>query len=154
MQNDQMPIFLEITITTILNQSSNHSPEFPVGPQVYTFDPNRNILAMNPAIEIIPNTEVIIGVLDVLETPTQSFEKKEIIQYPSSQPLMLEIRGIDGENGKVTAQYAGETFSLAPLESLTFKNTVDDSSTTVVTTINNLGWLTEIQTLNSDSSWR
>jgi hypothetical protein len=152
---DQMPIFLEVTQTTILGENSVQSPVVGVGPVIFFYDPDSKVLLLHPTITVASTTGLLIGVMTVLQTPDQVYEKREIVQFPSAQPVLIKIAAFDAKAGTLNLVYADETYNLSPGESHTFKQIVGGSNTsTVITIIVNHGHLTDIQQVSPDGSWR
>lgn len=154
-KSDQMPVFLEVIQTTSLDKNSVQSPVIGVGPATYFYDPESKILTVNPSIILESATELIIGVNEIFRTPGQVFEKKEIVQYPSAQPALIQIVAADRASDRLTILFAGEQFGLAPGESRSFKKLrTDSNSSAVITIISNYGRPIEIQPFSSDGSLR
>ena|SRR3990172_22282 len=151
----QMPVFLEVTQTTMMGNNSEQSPTFGVGPTLYFYKPEIEVLLLSPTITLEPETEVLVGLASILQTPGQAFEKSEIIQYPSAQPFLIQVAAFDMATDTLAIIFADEKFDLSPGEKRTFKQFGGDSNTsTVITIISNHGRLTEIQQLSSDGSLR
>jgi hypothetical protein len=154
-EGDQMPVFLEVIQTTSLGKSNVQSPVIGVGPVTYFYNPDSKILALDPRITLEPATELIVGVNEVLQTPGQTFEKKEIVQNPPAQPALIQIVARDRTSDILTIVFAGEKFNLAPGEKRSFKKPGSDSNApAVITIISNYGRPIEIQSLSSDGSSR
>jgi hypothetical protein len=150
-----MPIFLEVIQTTSMGEKSVQSPTFGVGPAIYFYNPENNVLMLHPTITQKSKTEVLVGVTSILQTPGQVFEKREIVQFPSAQPASIQIAAFNKNNGSIELVYKNENFSLSPGESRTFKQVGDGSNTlTVIASISNHGHLVDIQPVSFDGSWR
>jgi len=149
-----MPLFLEITITTVMEQSSELSPEFVVGTSAYIYNQDDQILLVAPTIELNADSQVLVGVIDVLETPSQSFEKKSILQFPGSPLAEVTVLDVDAETGVVSLQYAGETYALAPNETQSAKQPLPGDRGTQIITIIHHGQLKDMQPISEDGSWR
>jgi hypothetical protein len=151
----QVLIFLEVTQTTILGENSVQSPVVGVDPVIFFYDPDSKVLLLHPTITVASTTGLLIGVMTVLQTPDQVYEKREIVQFPSVQPGLIQIAAFDAKAGTVNLVYADETYNLSPGESRTFKQIGGGSNTlTVITLIVNHGHLTDIQPVSPDGSWR
>ena len=151
----QMPIFLEVTQATTMNKDSAQGPTIGVGPTIYFYHPNSKVLMLHSTITLELTTELLIGVNTVLKTPNQVYEKREIVQFPSMQPALIQISAFDAKTGILNLVYAGEIFNLSPGESRTFKQFGSDaSSSTVITKVLNHGPLADIQPASPDGSWR
>ncbi len=154
-ESDQMPIFLEVTQTTIMKTDSIQGPTIGVGPTVYFYNPDSKTLMLHSTITLVPATELLVGVNTVLQTPGQVYEKRALFQYPSAQPALIQISAFDAETGMLNLVYDGEAFNLLPGESRTFKQVGSDFNTsTVFTIVSNHGILADIQPTSSDGSWR
>lgn len=154
-KGNQMLIFLEVIQTTSMGEKSGQGPAIGVGPHIYLYDPDNKVLSLNETIVVEPETELLIGGATVLQTPNQEYEKREISQFPSMQPAVIQIIALDMEAGMLHLKYDNETFTLAPGESRTFKQTGDVSNATnVVTIVTNHGYIADIQLISPDSSWR
>ena len=150
-----MPIFLEVTQTTIMNKDSAQGPTIGVGPTIYFYHLDSKVLMLHSTIILEPTTELLVGVNTILKTPNQVYEKREIVQFPSMQPALIQISAFDAETGMLNLVYAGETFNLSPGENRTFKQIGSDSNaSTVITIIANHGSLADIQPASPDGSWR
>jgi hypothetical protein len=102
-----------------------------------------------------PSADLIIGVVNILQTPDQEYTKREIVQYPSMQPALIQVVTYNVETGTITVLIGDEMFNLAAGESRTFKQIGDEPKTsTLITVISNHGQLEEIQYISSDGSWR
>ena len=154
-ENDQMPIFLEVTQTTIMKTDSIQGPTIEVGPAVYFYNSESKVLTLHSTITLAPTTELLVGVNNVLQTSSQVYEKKTVIQYPSVQPSLIQISAFDTKTGMLNLVYDGEAFVLSPGESRTFKQVGSDSSTsTLITIFENHGILADTQPASPDGSWR
>lgn len=154
-KGDQMPVFLEMTQTTILSADSTQGPVLAVGPAVYNYNSDSKLLMLGSTITLDSSTELIIGVSDILQTPNQVYDKKAIIQFPSAQPATFEISAFDIETGVLNLTYAGDTFNLSPGESRSFKQVGKDANpSTIITIITNYGQLAGIQSVSPEGSWR
>ena len=154
-KGDQMPIFLEVTQTTIMSGNSAQSPVIGVGPTIYFYNQDSGVLILHSTITIESTTELLIGVNTVLQTPGQVYEKREIVQFPFAQPALIQISAFDAKTGILKLVYTGETFNLSPGESRTFKQVGSDSNaSTVITVVSYHGLLADIQLTSSDDSWR
>jgi hypothetical protein len=154
-EGDQMPVFVEVIQTTIMGNNTVESPTFGVGPSLYFYQPEIKVLMLRPTIALESKTQVLVGVTTILQTPGQVFEKREIIQYSSAQPILIQVAAYDMATDTLTIFYGDEKFDLAPGENRTFKQFGGDSNTsTVITIISNHGHLIEIQPILSDGSLR
>jgi len=154
-KGDQMPVFLEVTQTTLMGEDSVQSPTIGVGPTVYFYTPDSKVLMLHSTIALASTTELLIGVNTILQTPGQVYEKKSIIQYPSAKPDLIQVSAFDNETGMLNLVYDGEAFDLYPGESRTFKQVGSGSNTpTLITQVLNHGLLAEIQPTSPDGSWR
>lgn len=154
-KGNQMPVFLEVTQTTIMGEDSIQSPVIDVGPAIYFYNPDSELLMLHSTISLESTTELLVGMNIILQTPGQVYDKKEIAQYPSAQPALIQISALDLGTGILSLTYAGETFSLSPGESRSFKQVGRESnSSTIVTIVANHGSLSDVQTASSDGSWR
>jgi len=154
-ESDSMPIFLEVTQTTIMGENAVLSSVIGIGPIIYFYDPDNRILSLNTAITLESTTELLVGIKTVLQTSREIFEKREIIQYPAEQSALIQTLTLDTESGKINLIYADETFSLSPGEGRTFKQVSDNSKTPIIVImISNHGYLTGIQSVFPNGSWR
>lgn len=150
-----MPIFLEVTQTTMMGDNTLQSPAIGVGLTVYFYNPDNKVLMLHSTITLDSTTEILIGVNTILQTSAQVYEKREIIQFPSAQPALIQVSTFDAETGTLNLVYAGEAFDLPPGESRTFKQVSNSSGTpTIITIATNHGNLADIQEVSSDGSWR
>lgn len=151
----QMPIFLEVIQTTSMGEKSVQSPTFGVGPAIYFYNPENNVLMLHPTITQKSKTEVLVGLTSILQTPGQVFEKREIIQFPSAQPVLIHIASFDKDTGIINLAYGNESFVLSPGESRTFKQGGSNTKNlTLITIVWNHGRPTDIQMNLADGSWR
>jgi hypothetical protein len=154
-KGDQMPIFLEVTQTTIMKTDSAQGPTLGVGPAVYFYNPDENVLRLQSTITLAFTTELLIGMNNVLQTPGQVYEKKALIQYPSAQSDLIQISAFDAETGMLRFVFDGEAYDLPAGESHTFKQVGSEPDTsTVITVVSNHGLLSDIQLTSPDGSWR
>ena len=153
--NPRMPIFLEVTQTTMMGDNSVQSPVIGVGPTIYFYNPENKVLMLHLTATLESTTEILIGANTILQTPFQVYEKREIIQFPPAQPDLIQISTFDATSGTLNLIYAGAPFNLSPGESRTFKQGSNSSGTpTIVTIVSNHGNLADIQEVSSDGSWR
>jgi hypothetical protein len=154
-EGDQMPIFLEVIQTTSMGKNVVQSPAIRVGPAIYFYKLDNKVLMLHPTIMLESKTQVLVGVTTILQTPGQVFENREIIQYPSAQPFLIQIAAYDVATDTLTIFYGDEKFELAPGEKRTFKQLgAGSNSSTKITIISNHGQLAEIQPTLSDGSVR
>ena len=154
-EGDQMPVFLEVIQTTSMGENFVQSPAIGVGPAIYFYNPDSKVLMLNPSIKLESTTELLLGIIQVLQTPDQTYEKREIIQYPSAQPVLIQVAAHDKVTDTLTIFYGDEKFDLAPGEKRIFKQFGGDSNTPgTITIISNHGRLTEVQPISSDGSLR
>jgi len=152
---EQMPVFLEVIQTTVMSDNTGQGPSLGVGPNFYFYSPENQVLALNPTVALEPDTELLIGVVAILRTPNQEYEKREVVQYPSMQPALIQIADLDTGTNTVTILFDDEKLNLSVGESHTFKQAMGGSKTsTLITVISNHGQLAEIQPVSSDGSWR
>lgn len=152
---DQMPVFLEMIQTTIMGEKPRHGPSLGVGPNIYIYNSDSQVLALRQTIVVNPSTELLIGITNILQTPNQEYTKREIVQYPSMQPVLIEVSAFDAETGAITMIYEGDEFNLLVGESRTFKQAGEHpKASKLITVISNHGPLAEIQPVSSDGSWR
>lgn len=151
-KGNQVPIFLEITQTTIMNNDSAQGPTLGVGPTIYFYHPDSKILMLHSTITCEPTTELFVGVNNIFQTPNQIYEKKTIIQYPSAQPDLIQISFFDLETGIIKLVYADEAFTLSPGESRTFKQISNNSKAPmIILNITNHGQLIRIQRITGNT---
>jgi len=152
---DQMPVFLEVTQITIMKKDPARSLSLNIGPTIYFYNQDDKILMLASSIALDAKTDLLIGVINVLQTPDREYTKGEIIQYPSMKPTQIQIRTFDIKTGAITILYEGQEVELAPGESNTFKQVGSDTeSLTLITKISNYGHLADIQPTSPDGSWR
>ena len=149
-----MPIFLEITQTTILSTGSSQVPTIGVGPAVYIYQSDNRVLYLQSSIEVDPGTQLLIGQNDILQTPDMTYERKGILQYPTETFTLMQVAGYEPDTGTLTLVYGGETFSLSPGESWTDKQVAEGGTPTLITTVTNYGRLNGIEVLAIDGSPR
>ncbi|MEJ2487361.1 MAG: hypothetical protein P8Y68_16675 [Anaerolineales bacterium] len=153
-EGNEMPIFLEITQTTILSTGSSQVPNIGVGPAVYIYQSDNRVLYLQSSIEVDPGTQLLIGQNDILQTPDMTYERKGILQYPTETFTLMQVAGYEPDTGTLTLVYGGETFSLSPGESWTDKQVAEGGTPTLITTVTNYGRLNGIETLTTDGSPR
>jgi hypothetical protein len=151
---DKLPVYFEITITTVMDQSVGGNPSFTVGAPVFNFDPDNKTLMINRAIELNPDTELLLGIRNILKTPNQNYEQQEIYQYPTIPDPILQILEINSNTHSIKFDYNEETFSLGAGETITIKETRDTNPTTVVHVLSNYGQLLDLRWMSTDSSVR
>jgi len=152
--DNQMPVFLEMIQTTIMGENPGQGPSLGVGPNIYFYNPDSQVLALNQAIVLEQSTELLIGVETILQTPDQEYTKREIVQYPSMQPALIQIVAFDAETGTITILYESEMFDLTVGEGRTYKQVAKTDVPRVITVFSNHGQLAEVQSVSSDGSWR
>jgi len=154
-EDNPMPIFVEVTQTTTMAGASPQQPSILVGATVFSFDPASRVLLLRPTIPASPTTELLIGVTTVLQMPGEVYEKRAIVQFPSAQPALFQILAFDAKAGTLDIDYAGESRTLSPGESLTFKKIgAGTKAPTVITLFVNHGRLADIQPLSPDGTER
>ena len=151
-EGDQMPNFLEITRTSIIGENSGQIPVIGVGPTIYFYSPDSKVLMLHQTLTLESATGLLIGLNTILQTPGEVYEKREIFQFPSAQPALIQIVAFDAGTGFLKLVYAGNTFDLTPGESRSFKQVGGNS--TVITIFSNHGSLADIQPISSDGSMR
>ncbi|MBN1450827.1 MAG: hypothetical protein JW963_07425 [Anaerolineales bacterium] len=56
-KGDQMPIFLEVTQTTMLGENTVQSPVLGVGPTIYFYHPDNKVLMLRSTITLAPTNK-------------------------------------------------------------------------------------------------
>ena len=57
-EGDHMPMFLEVTQTTIMGENSEQSPVLGVGPTVYFYSPDSRVLMLHSTITLVLQRKV------------------------------------------------------------------------------------------------
>jgi len=151
-----MPFYVEITQTTTMAGPVGQPPRIHVGPHLFSYKADTKTLLLDPSIVAgSAGSELLIGEITVLETPTQTYENRAIAPFPSAQPALLQVLEFDAITGVVRFVVAGEVRSLAPGERLTPKQPAGSSAAPgMVTVIVNHGRLAGIQAAAPDGSLR
>jgi hypothetical protein len=148
----QLPIFVEMVQEPLSPDSSSRMPPEDANPVgVYVFNPGDRSLLVAPAIQILPTTEVLVG-LSGATVPGKPYIPSDLFQVPSAQPSPLRVIAVDADSGTVTLSYADQTFELEPGQSKSFKEGGEEESAILqMTTITNHGRLEAIDSLPPDS---
>lgn len=153
---DSMPIFVAVTQRTTMSGPPVQQPPLQVGVAAFEFSPDTGVLRVQPSmLEPSPDADVLIGVSSVLLTPDQSYENRELVQFPAAQPALFRILSSDADTGTVRLVYRSESYELPPGKSLVFEQVGGSAgTTTVITLIENHGRLSAIQLAPPDGSVR
>jgi hypothetical protein len=148
----QLPIFVEMVQEPLSPDSSSRMPPEDANPVgVYVFNPGDRSLLVAPAIQILPTTEVLVG-LSGATVPGKPYILSDLFQVPSAQTSPLRVIAVDADSGTVTLSYADQTFELEPGQSKSFKEGGEEESAILqMTTITNHGRLEAIDSLPPDS---
>jgi len=149
--DSRLPIFVEIVQAPLSPDQSSRMPPADANPTgVYLFDPGDRSLLVAPAIQILPTTEVLVG-LTGASVPGRPYIASDLFQIPSAQSAPLRVIAHDADTGTLTLAYADQTFELSPGESLSFKQKGEGELAPIyLTTITNNGPLTAIGLLPPD----
>jgi hypothetical protein len=147
----QLSIFVEIVQTPLSPDPPSRMPPKDTSPiGVFAFDPAGRLLLVQPSVEILPTTQVLVG-LTTAGVPGRPYFASELFQLPSQQTTPLSLIAIDADSGTLTLAYAGQFFELSPGESRSFKQKAEgDLSPLDLTTITNHGPLAAIGLLPPD----
>jgi hypothetical protein len=129
-------------------------PNIGVGPAVYIYQKDNQVLYLQSTIEVDAGTQLLIGQNDILQTPDMTYERKVILQYPTQQFTLIQVAGYEPNTGTMTLNYGGVIFSLSPGDSWTDKQVAEGGTPTLITTVTNYGRLNGIETLTTDGSPR
>jgi hypothetical protein len=135
-----LPIFLEMVQAPLSPEPVSRMPPADGTPTgAFAFDLVDRSLLLPPSVQILPATEVVVGVLSS-STPDRPYIASELFQLPSSQAAPVTLLTVDAESGTLTLAYAGQTFELGPGESRSFKDQGDGEPSLVkMTTFTNHG---------------
>ena len=149
--DSQLPIFVEIVQAPLSPELSAQMPPADANPTgVYVFDPGDRSLLVAPTIQILPATQVLVG-LSGATVPGRPYVASDLFQIPSAQPAPLRVIAQDADTGTLTLAYADQTFELAPGESRSFKQKGEgELAPLYLTTVTNNGRLTAIGLLPPD----
>ena len=142
-----MPIFVEVTQRTAMSGSRAQQPPLQVGVAGFHFSPETGVLWVQPSIiEASLAADLLIGESTILLTPGQSYENRELVQFPARQPVLVRILTSDSDTGAIRLVYGGESYELPRGKSLKFERVGGSEGTaTVITEIVNHGRLSAIQ---------
>jgi hypothetical protein len=151
-----MPIFVEVTQRTTMGRPPVQQPPLQVGVAAFHFSADAGVLMVQPSIlEASLAADVLIGVSTILLTPGQSYENRELVQFPAGQPAFFRIVKSEADTGTVRLVYEGESYDLPRGKSLKFEQVGGGAGTPVVITIIvNHGRLAAIQPAPPDGSIR
>ncbi len=151
----RLPIFVEMVQSSLLPASPAQMPPADAGPTgVFAFDPSNRLLLVQPSVQILSTTEVLVG-LTTAQMPNRPYVHSELFQIPSSQATPLSVIAIDADSGTLTLAYADQTFELRPGQSRTFKQKgAGELAAIEITTIINHGRPTAIGVLPVDPGSR
>jgi hypothetical protein len=145
----QLPVFVEMVQAPLLSASPERMPPEDFNPSgVYTYDAANRLLLIQPAVEVLPTTEVLVGLASA-QVPNRPYLPSALFQIPSAQ---APLRAVAIEpDGTLTLSYADQTFELRPGESRSFKQqTPGELAAIEMTTITNYGRLAGTGTLPAD----
>jgi hypothetical protein len=147
--DDRLPAFVEMVQAPLLSDSPQRMPPEDFNPSgVYAYDVTNRLLLIQPAVQLLPTTEVLVGLASA-QVPNRPYVPSSLFLIPSAQEP-LQVVAIDSD-GTLTLSYAGQTFELRPGESRSFKQqTTDELAAIEMTTITNYGRLAGIGTLPAD----
>jgi hypothetical protein len=151
-----MPIFVEVTQRTMMGRPPAQKTPLQVGAAAFRFSADAGLLLVQPSVlgESFA-ADVLVGESTILLTAGQSYENKELVQFPAEQPALFRILGSDADTGTVRLAYESETYELAPGESLGLEQAGGGAGTPVVKTIIvNHGQLSAIHAALPDGSIR
>jgi hypothetical protein len=151
-----MPIFVEVTQRTTMGRPPVQPPPLQVGVAAFHFSADVGVLLVQPSIlEASLAADVLIGVSTILLTPGQSYENRELVQFPAGQLALFRILESDADTGTVRLVYEREAHELRRGMSLEFEQVGGGTGTPVVITIIvNHGRLSAIQAAPPDGSIR
>ena len=149
--DSQLPIFVEMVQAPLSPETSARMPPEDANPTgVYVFDPGDRSLLVAPTIQVLPTTEVLIG-LSSASVPGQPYIASDLFQIPSAQQAPLRVIAVDADTGTLTLAYADQTFELGPGESRSFKQKGEGELDLIeLTTITNHGRPATIGSLPPD----
>lgn len=149
-----LPLFVEITQTTSMTRAWYPSPPLQAGVGAFLYQADTRTLHVHSAYAVSQvATDVLIGMINILEMPGQTFESRELFQYPGAQPDIFQVASLDTATGRMELRYLGKLHVLLPGETLTFKEPgAGPDSPSTVTTIVSHGWLEELRTLTADGA--
>lgn len=155
-ESEGMPIFVEMTQTTILPGSSSDDMMLNVGRNnTFVYNPDSKTLLLQSTYTIDPSAEVLIGLSTILKLPDLGYVKGELFQIPLSADTPLTIVAVEGKTGRLTIDYDGEIFQLESGQSRSFKKTGSDPQLpTLIITVTNHGRPATIETFPEDNGWR
>jgi hypothetical protein len=138
--DSQLPIYVEMVQAPLSPETSAGMPPEDANPTgVYVFDPGDRSLLVATTIQILPTTEVLVG-LSSATVPGRPYVASDLFQIPSARQAPLRVLAVDADTGTLTLAYAGQTFELSPSESRSFKQTGEGELAPLdFTTITNLG---------------
>ena len=127
-----MPIFVEVVQTTVVSNNAMEKPVISVGPAQYFYNADNKVLYLHPSRVLESTTEPLVGEMAILKTSDQTYEKREIVQFSSTQPGLVYIASLDGETGIVSLTFGDEPLNLSPGESRTFKQDYEVMKKTLI----------------------
>jgi hypothetical protein len=151
-----MPLFVEVTQRTTMGGPLAQKPPLQVGVAAFHFSPESGVLWVQPpSLEASLAAEVLIGMSSLLLTAGQSYENRELVQFPAGQPSLFSVLSPDPDTGTVRLVYIGESYELRPGQSLEFEQVGGSAgSPTIITMIANHGRLSAIRLAPPDGSVR
>ncbi len=155
-ESEGMPVFVEMTQTTIVTGIDSDDMKLNVGSDpVFDYNSDTRTLFLRPTQTIDPAAEVLIGLSTILKLPDVGYVKGELFQIPLSADPPLTIVTVDGKTGRLTIDYDGEIFQLEPGQSRSFKKIGSNPQVpTFIITVTNHGRPTAIETFHEDANWR
>jgi hypothetical protein len=155
-ESEGMPVFVEMTQTTIVVGSDSDDMKLNVGSDpAFDYNSDTRTLFLQPTQMIDPAAEVLIGLSTILKLPDVGFVKGELFQIPLSAHPPLTIVAVDQKTGNLTIDYNDEIFRLMPGQSRSFKKTGSDpQQPTLIITVTNHGRPATIETFPEDNGWR
>lgn len=147
----QLPIFVEMVQAPLSPEPSSRMPPADGTPTgVYAFNPSDWSLLIAPTIQVLPTTEVLVG-LSSATSPNRPYVAGALFQIPSTEQAPLRVIAIDADSGTLTLAYADQAFELEPGQSRSFKQGGEGELALVnLTTITSHGRLASIDSLPPD----
>ena len=138
--DSSLPIFVEMVQAPLSPELSPQMPPRDASPTgIYVFDPGDWSLLVAPTIQVLPTTQVLVG-LTTASSPGRPYVASDLFQIPSAQPAPLRVVAVDPDTGTLTLAYADQTFELSPGQSHAFKQRGEgELALLYLTTITNHG---------------
>lgn len=144
----QRPLFIGVVQTIGMKGNSTEKAAVTIPPVAFSYDLDNRILLVHPTISLASlKADVIIGVVTEVDTPSATYEKREIKLLPF-QLRAMQILGADLTTGVLNFTYDSKPYTLDPGQSLSFDQPGTTANpATISTVIFNHGELSGIQTM-------